>query len=347
MGSLRLILAIVVIAAHAGFLGIPFPNEEPYNAWAMSLIDGRSAVVLFFIISGFYMAMVLNTKYQNNTAQFYLNRFLRLWPTYLVSLVFLFFFTSVFEDLVTFTKNCTFWGKCYVWFCNIFIVGSDSFWLVSLDSASGTFSYLPSFINENANGGMLFLNSPVFSIGVEMVFYLMAPFILKSVKRVWIYFYVGLAYYFAIVLLGKINIVYQYHMPPIGFLFFAMGALSWHYSNRKVTLDNVKMIFFFALSLLLLFVPAVMSAVIYIPFAVAVPFLFNLTKDNKVDRFLGELSYPVYILHYPVLHYLWGIAVDKSNIGWMTLVITVLIAIPVHLFLEEKVQKIRQQLIAQ
>ena len=50
MGTVRLFLAIAVIAFHTG-IGKSFP------------IDGREAVVLFYLISGFYMAMILNTKY--------------------------------------------------------------------------------------------------------------------------------------------------------------------------------------------------------------------------------------------------------------------------------------------
>jgi peptidoglycan/LPS O-acetylase OafA/YrhL len=44
--------------------------------------DGRAAVQMFYLISGFYMALILNEKYRRPTATgiFYSNRFLRLWP---------------------------------------------------------------------------------------------------------------------------------------------------------------------------------------------------------------------------------------------------------------------------
>ena len=72
MGSLRLLLAISVLIAHSG----------PISGF--SLIGGIEAVEIFFIISGFYMALILNTKYVgvNSYYLFITNRFLRIFPTY-------------------------------------------------------------------------------------------------------------------------------------------------------------------------------------------------------------------------------------------------------------------------
>ena len=39
----------------------------------------------------------------------------------------------------------------------------------------------------------------------------------------------------------------------------------------------------------------------YLLVALSVPFVFSATKSNKIDRFLGELSYPIYIVHVLVI----------------------------------------------
>jgi len=91
------------------------------------------------------------------------------------------------------------------------------------------------------NGCFLLINQPAFTISIEIIFYLMAPFILKSVKRIWIYFGIGVLYHYYFILSGNNNIIYQYHMFPSSFIYFGLGALAWHYSkNRSFDLSDKK-----------------------------------------------------------------------------------------------------------
>ncbi len=162
MGILRFLLAVAVVASHSGFLGFPIFNGT--SSWAARFVDGREAVCFFYIISGFYMAMVLNTKYQLNTKQFYFNRFLRLWPAYVFALILSLVFLNTFNEIIALSANSSFWGKAYIWFSNLFIVGTDGFWFVGINSATGEFQYLPAYINDNSNGFTLSMNVPSFSI---------------------------------------------------------------------------------------------------------------------------------------------------------------------------------------
>ena len=343
MGILRFLLALSVIAAHAYGIAIPLPHGKPYAVWAMYLIDGRQSVALFFIISGFYMAMVLNTKYQNNTLKFYGNRFLRLWPTYIVVLILACVFTPVGSTIIKITSDCGVFVKSYVWLCNIFILGTDSFWLLSLDNCH--LHYLPAFINANANGSSLLINQPSFSISMEMVFYLMAPFILRSLKRTWIYFGIGALWYFYFVLSGNLNIVYQYHLFPSTFIYFALGALAWHYSkNKNFELTDKKVILIFAACLTLLFSYTLFPMIIILGFTVMVPKLFDITKQSKADRLIGELSYPLYIVHYPVLIYLWGCHIKQAHLGIYCFGITLVLSVLIHFIIERPIDKWRQKI---
>lgn len=343
MGLLRFLLAMFVIASHAGYIGIPFPSGKPYPAWAMFGIEGRQAVGIFFIISGFYMTMVLNTKYISDTLSFYINRFLRLWPTYLFSIIIVALFTNNFKITATLITNSSILFKAYIWFSNFFILGSDFFWLLGIDHPTGVVRYFPAFINDNSNVYNYFLNVPVFSISVEIMFYLMAPFILKSIKRVWIFFAIGIAYYAYFVLAGQINIIYQYHIFPYSFLYFSLGALSWHYYYRGKEYKKLNYLIIILLIVLMQFAFTIIAPVILLTFTLLTPYLFEITKNNKVDRFIGELSYPIYILHYPVLQYFRGVELSLSSLGIVVFLITIALAVPVHLFIERPIDKFRQR----
>jgi len=59
----------------------------------IKFVNSGVAVYSFFIISGFYIAMVLDKKYvgPGSASVFYANRYLRLWPTYAISLLIILF----------------------------------------------------------------------------------------------------------------------------------------------------------------------------------------------------------------------------------------------------------------
>jgi len=76
MGILRFLLAISVAVDHFG------------GAFGLHFGPGSVEVEAFFIISGFYMYLVLHTKYYRaGLSIFYSARYLRLLPSYLVVLL--------------------------------------------------------------------------------------------------------------------------------------------------------------------------------------------------------------------------------------------------------------------
>ena len=87
MGLLRLILAISVVLEHLdGIFGFKFTG-------------GLVAVEVFFIISGFYMTMILDKKYigKGSYMLFLSNRLLRLYPMFWVVLL-----LTIFASIISF-----------------------------------------------------------------------------------------------------------------------------------------------------------------------------------------------------------------------------------------------------
>jgi peptidoglycan/LPS O-acetylase OafA/YrhL len=51
--------------------------------------------------------------------------------------------------------------------------------------------------------------------------------------------------------------------------------------------------------------------VLYVYATVAIAFLFRETRHSKIDAEVGELSYPVYLAHYPLIE-LYNVVFDPA-----------------------------------
>src|SRR3954465_4429480 len=80
MGAVRLFLALAVLVYHRVGQKSFLPSID---IWPL---PGNSAVEAFFLVSGFFMSLVLTTRYANLPLRaFYVSRALRLYPTYLLA----------------------------------------------------------------------------------------------------------------------------------------------------------------------------------------------------------------------------------------------------------------------
>lgn len=149
MGSIRFLLALSVMLWHLG----------PYAP-----VTGYSAVILFYIMSGFYMSLVLNEGYVTaGPWAFYLSRFLRLFPVYwIVALVTLVFFAITDFRFVTNLSHASSWlGWALVLISNFTILGLD---IVNDVAKSGA-----------VNHTLLRLVGPAWTLAIELQFYAVIP----------------------------------------------------------------------------------------------------------------------------------------------------------------------------
>ncbi len=184
MGALRLFLAVSVLVAHAGPI------------FGLNLMFSDVAVKLFFIISGFYMSLVLSGKYEGKSLRwtFYTNRFLRLYPAYLLAILLTGALFLTADHLPNAPEKNLLAGEIIKRFSggrgeldgfslaalvipNFFIVGSDVVWLFHHSVSAGwefTFGILGHHPGAIRGGDYLFIQ-PAWSIGVELWFYALVP----------------------------------------------------------------------------------------------------------------------------------------------------------------------------
>ena len=148
-------MALAVVYGHAGhFLGI-------------ALSPGDTPVQIFFAISGFYMALVLNEKYPPGSYRVYFtNRLLRLFPSYLLTLI-----ATVIVGYLAGSSFFLAWSKVDPWEAiialppQVLLVGQDALLFLS-----------------RPDGWPFYALAPVpqaWTLSLEICFYAIAPLLVR------------------------------------------------------------------------------------------------------------------------------------------------------------------------
>jgi peptidoglycan/LPS O-acetylase OafA/YrhL len=173
-------------------------------------------------------------------------------------------------------------------------------------------------------------------VALELYFYALAPWVLRSKVRTVLFTYVGVLWYLYCSFSGKSDVWFLYDAFPASILYFGLGAASWWLAKGER-------------GALLAIVPACIATIylkqfvdgsVVLLFAMALPLLFELTKNCNWDREIGELSYLVYIVHYPAIEILTPYF-DQSYLWVVTVGFSVSMAVLLHVLLERPLDRWR------
>ncbi|MDN5051245.1 acyltransferase family protein [Aliarcobacter butzleri] len=261
------------------------------------------------LISKKYIA----TKY--TWIDFYFSRLLRIYPYYIIVLVctllipLLFSFSYKDFGLTTYIvnnyENLSIFSTIYIFFSNIFILGMEWSFIFSIGNNASEFIVNPM---QGIPLWMFFPVGQAWSISLELLFYLLFPIIVKLKNKSLVILLMGiyLLHIYILTFLPEIYNSGSHRFFLTALRFFIIGMLSYRFydyilNNKKYYLFTLKN-FFVLFFLHLLFYLYKYQEINIILFAFFIPILFYWTKKSKLDNFIGEYSFYIYIWHILVLY---------------------------------------------
>lgn len=270
-------------------LGVVF-YHFPVFLFPLPEVYGRVLVSAFFIISGYLITLTLNRNY-SSPIPFYWNRFIRIYPLHLT----------------------------------IVIAGTILIVLGMYKSPISINQFVEALyfnVRHYEN-----VNDPTWTLGIEIIFYLAAPFLVYSARRM------ILATLLSVLVLawnGKLMLMFgAYNIDPhseqwsimlsLAFPLFMLGGLLYKLPFRLPNLQLVATLGLLSSVFLLdSFVLVFLSTVVL---------LLSRGKEFDVSKQIGDLCYPIYMIHY--------VAIFTVG-GWVSIPITVGLSIAWVMF-ERKV----------
>ena len=290
-GIYRFILSLLVVAEHSGI-----NSSEHFDLISPSYHIGASAVVGFYLLSGYVMAHSFRRNFGLNikkTLPFYLDRFLRIYPTY----IFLFISIMIFIVLAGQYRVDLNFNNIVA---NITIIPLN---LLIFYSKGANFILFP---NNAVAYGLPFAMPNAPSLALELQFYLVLPFILYYRKLLYAIYPISIII-FVFAATGFIPWWHGYLLLPGTLYIFLSGAILYEFKNRI----NMKMSGgYLACSSILLLV--ILIYILYtnkyekvghireviIGFELSLVIVYILSKiksKNYLDILLGGLSYPIFL----------------------------------------------------
>ena len=280
MGALRFLLACSVLISH---LGLRINGLTP----------GAIAVIVFYLLAGHVVARLWG-KWQHlpdAPGRFYRDRAWRILPQYTAAILFatLVWFNGAQSPFIAIRPDLS------DWLANILIFPLNFYMYTGQDS----FTLIP----------------PAWSLSAEMQFYLLAPLLLsQKLPKILMVFGVSLGI-FALAQLQILDIDhYGYRLMPGVLFIFLLGVLH-ELAYRHTSLCNLLIVLW---SLNFIYLLWLFNVGQYLPYnkevalglMIAMPLLALLNKPKpdkqnnsiaRLDRRLGELSYGVFLYHFPVI----------------------------------------------
>jgi peptidoglycan/LPS O-acetylase OafA/YrhL len=285
LAGLRFFLAWIVLASHVS-------NFVPYRDWLIRFdyFGGHAAVLGFLLVSGYSIAHSIS----KNSAGFYQRRLIRIYPLYLTAIIF-----SPIPFL---------------------IVGHNikEYSLPTIKNLVGNLFFLQGFAEFPLSS-----NGIVWTLSIEVACYLLAPFFLRlGSKKLLILIAISSSCYMLFphlpLLLGNGRTTSVYGIPLLLLMWaWLLGFVFYLHSHQKAM--QVLLIGLGCLTIVTSYSYYGVGKLAIVTYVFCALILINSARLSfpnivlKTFRYLGELSYPLYLFHFPAIFFGYAIlGLDNS-----------------------------------
>jgi peptidoglycan/LPS O-acetylase OafA/YrhL len=313
------------------------------------------------------MAMILSGRYES-AKEFYISRWLRIFGPYYVILIAVLLWSAfiglLFGNWLTLfayatrpLENNGLLGVMIAAGSNLTIFFQD--WVMFLKHDYGTPLGFTSDFRTNKSPLEHYLIIPqCWSVGIEETFYLLAPIVTRLRTRALLILLALslLARIYAYKYLGVQHDPFTFRFFPFEAAMFLMGILGWRLyvrldlGNRFPTCPGG---FSYVIACVLLAVGFYLNAALiklaatrvnleyvlllsYLLWSVTIIFLFAYFRKHTVDRFIGELCFPIYLLHLVVIQTIdpafMRLGISQAYLGKASALATIGISIIFYIF---------------
>lgn len=313
----RFIIAILIVIYHYGLNIYPYNNSVTY----FIVKNANVGPSYFYLLSGFVMMIAYGNKSDLNFLNYIKNRFARIYPVYLLSLLLI-------------VIHYLFSGQMHDYnglFLNVFLVQS----------------WIP--------GKAISFHAPGWSISVEFFFYFLFPILLSKIyykyEKKKILFVVILCWILSQILFNYFLYSKYYQPEPskihdfffyfplmhlstflignvLGLYFLKMGSDKFKNYDVSIVIITLLILFFLKFPFGMNFHNGLLSF-LFVPFILLMSLNTGKITDlfnKKVFVYLGEISFGLYILQYPVI--LWTKSVLKHfNLHNDAVILTICIGV--------------------
>jgi peptidoglycan/LPS O-acetylase OafA/YrhL len=268
-------------------------------------------------------------------------------------------------------NDLTLQARSALFFMNFFIFGQDMWQSILTHFATNIpNSFVQSAVNffgKSALEPIYIYIGQAWSLGIELIFYAMAPFVVMSRTRVIALFITCLLIRFYFVEHADLfpNAPWRSRFFASNMTFFFLGTMSYLIYTRAVSFEHAKAIGRMVAILGMCFlIGSVYFAggmflfdgsedydqirlwIFYLLFTAGMPFLFILTKDIKWDSYIGEISYPLYLVHGFIIGSLNYLRFGPSVKLALIIAATLAVSTALFVFVDRPMDRFRHKLIA-